>query len=427
MGARVHVCGRLAVEWDGERIEDALPGRQGRLLLAFLTLNRKRPVRRDELVEALWSDGRLEGRAELALSFPPDVWVDLEAVRAGLAKAREHQAQAHHAAAWAAARDVAPILEGGLLPGLEADWLDPYRTELEELRCDLLETVARAGAHLGEPELADAERAARRAVELSPFRETARAALIEVLRRRGNAAEALVAYDDFRGLLRDELGSLPGPQLRALHERLLRSGHSASVAAVPALPDRLAHATATAFVGRGVALERLRAAAAKAAAGATEIVFVTGQGGIGKTRLLAELASKVEHFTVPPQPRSSRTSRHIATTGWSSRSGRARSARSPTASACSSSCSGAPTTRSRAWSGRSTGRALCARDPTARPSSTPKRSRRPASSAWSRSSVGSTREPAGRRSRPASDGSGRRRSRDNQRLAACLAAVERFE
>ena len=356
MGARVHLCGRLAVEWDGERIEDALPGRQGRLLLAFLTLNRKRPVRRDELVEALWSDGRLEGRAELALSFPPDVWVDLEAVRAGLAKAREHQAQAHHAAAWAAARDVAPILEGGLLPGSEADWLDPYRTELEELRCDLLETVARAGAHLGEPELADAERAARRAVELSPFRETARAALIEVLRRRGNTAEALVAYDDFRGLLRDELGSLPGPQLRALHERLLRSGHSASAAAAPALPDRLAHATATAFVGRGVALERLRAAAAKAAAGATEIVFVTGQGGIGRHGCWRSWPQgRAFH-----RPAAAEIEPHLAPyrDDWvASRSGRARSARSPTASACSSSCSGAPTTRSRAWSGRSTGRA----------------------------------------------------------------------
>jgi DNA-binding SARP family transcriptional activator len=53
--ARVHVGGRLQVEWDGERLEDALPGRQGRLLFVYLTLHRDRPVRRDELVEALWS------------------------------------------------------------------------------------------------------------------------------------------------------------------------------------------------------------------------------------------------------------------------------------------------------------------------------------------------------------------------------------
>ena len=49
MGPRVHLCGRLQVEWDGERLEAAIPGRQGRLLFAYLTLHRERPVRRDEL------------------------------------------------------------------------------------------------------------------------------------------------------------------------------------------------------------------------------------------------------------------------------------------------------------------------------------------------------------------------------------------
>ena len=96
VSARVHLCGRLRVEWDGERLESALPGRQGRLLFAFLTLHRERLVRRDELVAAVWSEdgsppggdellrpplsrlrsalgpGRLEGRGELAVRFPAD-------------------------------------------------------------------------------------------------------------------------------------------------------------------------------------------------------------------------------------------------------------------------------------------------------------------------------------------------------------------
>src|ERR687893_2768609 len=54
---RIQVCGHLVVEIEGERIEGALPGRQGRLLLAYLILHRDRPVRRDELVEALWTEG----------------------------------------------------------------------------------------------------------------------------------------------------------------------------------------------------------------------------------------------------------------------------------------------------------------------------------------------------------------------------------
>lgn len=56
MGARVHLCGRLRVEWDGQQLEEALPGRQGRLLFTYLTLHRDRLVRRDELVEALGSE-----------------------------------------------------------------------------------------------------------------------------------------------------------------------------------------------------------------------------------------------------------------------------------------------------------------------------------------------------------------------------------
>ena len=84
MGTRIELCGQLAVEIEGTRIEGSLRGRQGRLLLAYLVLNRHRPVRRDELADALWSesgeaqlapplsrlrsalgDGRLVGRGEL--------------------------------------------------------------------------------------------------------------------------------------------------------------------------------------------------------------------------------------------------------------------------------------------------------------------------------------------------------------------------
>ena len=53
---RIHLCGRLTVELAGDRIEDSLPGRQGRLLFAYLALNRDRAVRRDELLDVLWPE-----------------------------------------------------------------------------------------------------------------------------------------------------------------------------------------------------------------------------------------------------------------------------------------------------------------------------------------------------------------------------------
>src|SRR3954471_23944673 len=243
---RIELCGRLLVEMDGEELHGALPGRQGRLLFAYLVMNRDRPVRRDELVEALWAedgqpasgdallrpplsrlrkalgDGRLEGRSELTLVLPEPAWVDWEVALAALARIRTSLGSRDYRTALDGAVEAAEIAGRGLLPGLEADWIEERRRELADLRVEALEAAAAAGAALGGAELAGAERAARSAVEAAPFRESARAALMEVLRAGGNVAEALRAYEDLRVVLRDELGTTPGARVVALHERLLR-------------------------------------------------------------------------------------------------------------------------------------------------------------------------------------------------------------
>jgi DNA-binding SARP family transcriptional activator len=331
MGARVQLCGRLQVEWDGQQLEEALPGRQGRLLFTYLTLHRERLVRRDELVEALWSEegpppggdallrpplsrlrralgpDRLEGRGELALRFPTDTWIDREAVGEGLSLSRVSHAAGDARASWEQAREALEIADRGLLPGLEVSWLEPFRAELEEQRVELLEAVALAGAQLGDGELHEAEGAARRAIEASPFRESARLALLEVLRRRGNTAEALVAFEEFRTLLREELGSTPGPELRAMHEQLLSAEPVESRPAVDPSPlpprearlsDRLVQALATPWVDRGAVLARLREQAEAAVAGENGLLLIAGEGGIGKTRLVAELAAALTEFDV---------------------------------------------------------------------------------------------------------------------------------
>src|SRR5262245_23279093 len=57
LATRIHLCVDLTVEVEGQRVESRLRGRQGRLLFAYLVLNRTRRVRRDELVGAVWADG----------------------------------------------------------------------------------------------------------------------------------------------------------------------------------------------------------------------------------------------------------------------------------------------------------------------------------------------------------------------------------
>ncbi len=130
------------------------------------------------------------------------------------------------------------IAERGLLPGLEAPWIDDRRAELADLRIEALEALAAAGTRLGGAALPEAEQAARAAVATQPYRESARAVLMDVLRARGNVNEALRVYEDIRVLLREELGSTPGPALVAMHEQLLRD--EPAPAAAPAEPRRCA-------------------------------------------------------------------------------------------------------------------------------------------------------------------------------------------
>ena len=102
MAIRIALLGTLGVEIDGVPIEAGLPGRQGRLLLAYLVLNRRRAVSRDELIDVLWPDqppdapdavlstvlsrlrralgpDHLSGRSSLVLDLPADAWIDIEA------------------------------------------------------------------------------------------------------------------------------------------------------------------------------------------------------------------------------------------------------------------------------------------------------------------------------------------------------------
>ena len=232
---RIHLCGRLIVELSGRRLEDIPARTPGTAAVPYLTLHRDRPVRRDELAEALWSGkgappayesllapplsrlrktlgpGVLEGRSELQLILPDDAWVDWEAAPRELRRARE---ASDPKLAWEAAKAALEIADGGLLPGLEAPWIDAHRGELADLRVEALETLAHAGARLGGAAHPEAEQAARAAVIAQPFRESARAALMEVLRARGNVNEALRVYEDIRILLREELGSSPGADAR---------------------------------------------------------------------------------------------------------------------------------------------------------------------------------------------------------------------
>jgi DNA-binding SARP family transcriptional activator len=247
--ARIQLCGHLVVDIDGTRFEEALPGRRGRLLFAYLVLNRGRPLPRDELLMAGWGQdapvearsalsvllsklrrglgaGRLRGRTEIELLLPPSTFVDTEAALEGAHRAESCIAEGRWAQAWGPAGIAYHIATRPFLVGLEAPWVEEWRRRLEEVRLRGLECFAAAGLGLGGPALAQAEERARMLTALAPYRETGYRILMEALERRGNVAEALRAYERLRVLLREELGIAPNPTLRAVHRRLLQSAGS---------------------------------------------------------------------------------------------------------------------------------------------------------------------------------------------------------
>jgi DNA-binding SARP family transcriptional activator len=228
----------------GRRIDRDLPGRQGRLLFAYLAVNRDRVASRDELAEVLWPrglpaapdlalsallsklrrllpNGALKAGGAIRLELGRHARVDVEAARDGI----------HRAEALIAARDwyasVGPTLVAHnisrrhFLPGEEGAWIEERRRELEDIRVRALECTARRSLGIGGAEVAVAERTARRLIDLAPYRESGYALLMEAFERQGNIAEALRAYESLRGLLRDELGAAPSPTVQRIHERLL--------------------------------------------------------------------------------------------------------------------------------------------------------------------------------------------------------------
>jgi DNA-binding SARP family transcriptional activator len=329
--ARIELSGTLRAEIGGRDVAAKLPGRQGRALFAFLVVNRHRPVSRSELIDVLWpdeppdapeaglstvlararralGDGVVQGRAELRLVLGEDTDVDVERAEAAAEAAERALAAGDPRGARAAAEEALEIIARPLLPGIEGDWVQQRRGELAALEPGLLEVLARAALVIGDREhLAIAERVARSLAERHPFRESGHALLIEVHGRRGNVAEATLAYDRLRGFLRDELGTVPSSAVSALHEELLREGRLGAAAAPAGAPPpavepaaavlplpAIAGASATTpFVGRDDELQRLRLPWREAGTGQRRLALLVGEAGVGKTRLAAQFAAEV--------------------------------------------------------------------------------------------------------------------------------------
>jgi DNA-binding SARP family transcriptional activator/tetratricopeptide (TPR) repeat protein len=166
--------------------------------------------------------------------------------------------------------------DGDLLPGVDDEWAEQARAAYRERRSQALAEAAADAEREGRWD--DTVRLTRERCRLDPLDEAAHRLLLDRLTASGDKAGAVRAARDFTEVLRSALGVRPAPATRAAHARL-RTGATA----VPR--PRL--------FGRGAQMQQLTTAWRAAADGAGQVVVLTGEAGIGKTSLLAELGQRV--------------------------------------------------------------------------------------------------------------------------------------
>jgi DNA-binding SARP family transcriptional activator len=241
---RVQLCGRFVVRLRGERVEHLFPGRQGRMLFAFLASRPSRTATRDEMLDALWHAGlpsapelaisallsklratlgeaALEGRKDITLHLPADALIDVESAVNAIHRAEALVSGARWAEAAGPTLTAYSISERQFLRGDNAPWIDDVRRRLESVNVRAMECYARIGLGVGGAELPVAVQSSRRLVELAPYRESGYCLLMRALEAQGNVVEALRVYEDLRVRLRDELGASPATEAAEIYRRLL--------------------------------------------------------------------------------------------------------------------------------------------------------------------------------------------------------------
>jgi predicted ATPase/DNA-binding SARP family transcriptional activator len=281
--------GPVEVRRDGRPMP--VPGGKTSELLVRLALEAGLFVRADRLVDDLWA-GAVTNRNTLqskvarlrrALGDPsaiasgdggykldvePDQVDALRVLRDAATARRRLDAADDRGAAELSAAGL-ELYRGDLLPST-GDWAASHRTQLEEARFNLTQTLLSARLQLGDDVIGELEAA----VATDPYQEGLWELLITALYRAGRQADALGTYQRVRTHLADELGLVLGPRLQQLEQQILN--HDPALrgpAAAGNLPSLVAE-----LVGRETEI-----AALGDLLHSRRLVEILGPGGIGKT------------------------------------------------------------------------------------------------------------------------------------------------
>ena len=297
----------------------AVSSRKGQALLAYLGAHPGQPQARDKLTALLWPDaddrqarqslrqtlfalrkvlapvkkGLLRIDGDTVALDPVAVAADATSFERLVAKGTPEDLER------AAALYRGDLLEGfAVKAGPFEDWLLAERERLRELAQDALgKLLARqASAEPVEPAI----RTALRLLSLDPLQEGVHRTLMRLYVRQARRTAALRQYQVCVAVLQRELAVEPEEETRELYRQILQQ--PAAGRPVPAAPPRpevrrrgrraRRNSPDAPLVGRQVELARLTRALAEAWSGRGQLLLVMGEAGIGKSRLMQELAAE---------------------------------------------------------------------------------------------------------------------------------------
>ena len=185
----------------------------------------------------------------------------------------------------------APFLDGVVLndaPEFEI-WLTAERERLAQLNLRALAALVDAYQRAGDWRAVI--ETARRALAHDPLQEPMHRALMEAHARLGERPEALRQFDTLRATLERELGVAPLPETEALRAAIV-NGDLVGAQGVASLPTASKRApidkTAAPYIGRRAERAALDEELEIASRGSARVVLLTGEIGIGKSRLWQE-------------------------------------------------------------------------------------------------------------------------------------------
>jgi DNA-binding SARP family transcriptional activator len=317
----VRLLGDLQVEHGASGPAVLISARKARALLAYLALHPGRAHPRDRLTALLWPDvtdaqarqSLRQSLAALRRALPKGggLVIDADTVAVDPSRVDVDVARFEHLVADGSRprlEQAVALYRGDLLESFHVkapvfeDWLVTERERLRELGRKALATLlahqTRAGA--GEAAL----HTARRLLTLDPLQEDVHRAVMRLYVAQGQRAAALRQYQSCVGVLRHELGVEPEGATKQLYQEILQQplpGSGTAELRPSPLPaaKRGARPSPTgraqgelALIGRDAEIARLTRAREEAWTGRPGVVFVSGEAGIGKTRVLEVVAAE---------------------------------------------------------------------------------------------------------------------------------------